>query len=134
MPSKVNDPMTAEKFRKELQNIMPGYKWTIRRGSRIYRCPEITSFGATGIQSAGFNRISTLEVIYRKKDGKVEYEVKSSGFGVKAPWGHECTRETLARALRGLQDHYENQSCHYGRLASDLEAGRKKSEDINGKK
>ncbi len=113
--------MASTKFRKELIKIMPGYKWTVHRQyTKAY-------LSATGIQSSGFNRMSTLEVNRWENDSDVEYEVKSSGYGRNAHWLSDYKAGTLARALRGLQDHYsfhaDNYSCH----ASDLQSGRKKA-------
>jgi len=112
--------MKSTKFRKELIKIMPGYKWTVHRE----RCKDSKYLAATGIQTAGFNRMSTLEVIVRWRD-RLEYEVKSSGFGLNTPWLSDYTDVTLARALRGLQEHYGIMADNYSRHASDLEGGRK---------
>lgn len=111
--------MKAPEFRKELMKIMPGYRWTVQRST-------FTSYiSATGIQSSGFNRLSTLHVIRRTKDDNVKYEVKSSGYGKNAPWLSEYTGGTLARALRGLQSHYEIMAQNYGSHASALKYARK---------
>lgn len=115
--------MNSKKFREELKKIMPGYKWTVHRS----RWPE-RFLEATGIQTAGFNRMSTLRVIRRKigdEDADLYYVVKSSGFSLNAPWLGECKDITLARALRGLQDYYTNMADKYFSHASDLEGGRK---------
>ena len=119
---KKESPIT--KFRKELVKIMPGYTWTIRRTKRFYT-PDSKYLEAEGIQSSGFNRLSTLEVIRREKDGGVMYDVRSSGFGKRAPWLATYSDVTLARALRGLQAHYDENAHIYSKHASDLEAGRK---------
>lgn len=119
-PVKVKDPVSSADFRKELLRIMPGYKWTVHK-------PGVYGFylSATGIQSAGFNRLSTLQVVVRLRKDAIEYEVKSSGFGKKAPWLSEATGCTLARALRALQVHYEYAAANNIRHARALEAGRK---------
>ena len=116
--------MNSNKFRKELIKIMPGYKWTIHRSFS----KNSNYISATGIQSAGYNRLSTLEVTRRErpKPNGVEYEVKSSGFGTNSLWLSECTDGTLARALRGLQDHYETMASNYSAHAGALEYARKK--------
>ncbi len=115
--------MNSNGFRKELVKIMPGYKWTVHR-------PSVTPFSkllsATGIQSSGFNRLSTLSVVRREKDGEVYYDVKSAGFGLRAPWLSEFTDGTLARALRELQNHYEGLAMNYSGHASDLKFARTK--------
>lgn len=113
---------TPADFRKELLSIMPGYKWT------VHKSDDENRLEATGIQTSGFNRLSTLSVI-RKLDrhgyGFATYTVQSSGFGRRSPWlsWHEDT--TLARALRGLQDYYENQANLYRSHAASLQHGRK---------
>lgn len=111
--------MTSSEFRKELMKIMPGYNWVVHNTSS-------TDFlAATGIQSSGFNRLSTLAVKRTAPaTGGVTYQVKSAGSGTKSPWVYVNEDGTLARALRGLQDHYENNARTYQRLVSDLRAGR----------
>lgn len=119
----LEDKVNSNQFRKELIKIMPGYKWTVHRP--ISKSDRYLS--ATGIQTSGFNRLSTLEVTMRKKDDSVEYDVRSSGFGLKAPWLSEYQAPTLARALRGLQNHYETVASNYASHAADLRAGRRKA-------
>lgn len=113
--------MNSNGFRKELMKIMPGYTWTIHRSFK----PGCYLF-ATGIQSAGFNRLSTLAVIRRDRDNRVEYEVKTAGFGRRAPWLSTYTDGTLARALRGLQDYYDTMADEYSNHAGYLKYARKK--------
>lgn len=115
--------MNSTDFRKELVNIMPGYSWTVQKPL----LKDATYLQATGIQSSGFNRLSTLEVTRRDKDGIVEYEVKSSGYGRRDPWLHTVKDETLARALRNLQDHYERKATAYRSHAHALQDGRKEA-------
>ena len=110
----------AAKFRDELVKIMPGYQWTTHRPSS----KTGAYLEATGIQSSGFNRLSTLAVTRRERDGVVEYEVKSAGFGKRAPWLHTNRDSTLARALRGLQQHYETMANTYRGHASYLQSAR----------
>lgn len=112
--------MSPADFRKELVKIMPGYQWTIHRSINSNSC-----LVATGIQSSGFNRISTIRVVKRKKDGKTWYEAKSAGFGRQSPWLSEAVEGTLARALRSLQNHYEQMAQKYRVHASALERARK---------
>ena len=109
--------MDSSKFRKELKKVMPGYKWTIHK--KI--CSSILV--ATGVQTAGKNRTSTLEVSMNKAG----YRVKSSGFGCNSPWLHDCSRKTLKQALRALQDHYEVQASNYSGYALSLQNGRTKA-------
>ena len=114
--------MKSNEFRKELIKIMPGYNWTIHRK----RFEASNYISATGIQSAGFNRLSTLEVIRRETERGVEYEVTSSGYGKRAPWLSVYTDGTLARALRGLQGYYEAMAMSYRNHAGSLQTGRVK--------
>lgn len=108
-------------FRDELAKIMPGYSWTVHRHSK-----DDVRVIATGIQSSGFNRLSTLRVIRTtEKDGRVSYTAKSAGHGTRAKWLHENSDATLASALRGLQHHYERVANTYRSHAAHLEAGRK---------
>lgn len=114
--------MSPADFRKELAKVMPGYKWTIHQS----HCPE-SYLCATGIQSSGFNRLSTLHVERRDNygaGGKPRYEAKSAGYGRKAPWLHVAVGLTLAQALRSLQDHYEAVACQHGCHASAMQVGR----------
>ncbi len=122
--------MNSKEFRAELEKIMPRYLWTVhqdRTGKRLREkfpdTPEVLT--ATGIQSSGSNRLSTLEVTRREDHGgEVTYTARSSGYGRRAPWLHTHTDGTLARALRGLQDHYEAMANTYLSHASALKSGR----------
>lgn len=119
--------MNANKFREELVKIMPGYKWTVHRHSKPLD-DSASYLKATGVQTSGFNRTSTLYVIRNNKEGNITYNVKSSGFGPNAPWLAERTEGTLARALRALQEHYEHMARKYSAHAHDLQLGRKKDD------
>ena len=114
--------MKSTEFRKELIKIMPGYKWTVHRNL----LKDSKFMEATGIKTVGFNRLSTLNVVRSDKEGYVWYDVKSSGFGKKAPWLGKCGNTTLARALRDLQDYYDKKAQQYSSHASDIEYARKK--------
>ena len=106
-------------FRADLVKIMPGYSWTVHKSTNPQR---IT---ATGIQSSGSNRLSTVQVTRIEGDGwGLSYEVKSASHGTKSPWVHTNRDRTLARALRGLQDHYTATANTYSSLAARLQAGR----------
>jgi len=114
--------MNTKKFRSELIKLMPGYKWTLHRKS-----PFNSDFlTATGIQSSGFNRLSTLEVTRFVRNEEIRYEVKSSGFGKRAGWLSTYEDKTLARALRGLQNHYEYMAQEYDSHAGSLKMGRRR--------
>jgi hypothetical protein len=82
---------------------------------------------ATGIQTSGFNRLSTIQVTRVKQHG-VKYEVCSSGFGKKTPWLSDYEAPTLKQALRGLQDHYEQMASMYLNHANAIQLARKKKE------
>lgn len=119
--------MNSADFRKELMKIMPGYSWTVHKQSKY----STNHLYATGIQSSGFNRLSTLMVTRAEQnDGRVWYEVKSAPHGTKTPWAHETGDLTLARALRNLQKHYEQQSAHFRALADSLENGRRATAEV----
>lgn len=117
--------MNSIDFRKELMKVMPGYNWTVHKPSKYN--PDLLE--ATGIQSSGFNRLSTLSVARSEENGIVTYEVKSSGFGAKARWMHTATDGTLARALRELQSYYQTQANDFRVLADRLQTGRKAPAD-----
>lgn len=110
--------MKSAEFRKELLKIMPGYNWTVHKTSN----PERLT--ATGIQSSGFNRLSTLQVTRGERGGSRWYSVRSAPHGTKSPWAAEIGNVTLARALRDLQTHYQRQAANYRALAERLETGR----------
>lgn len=122
MPKK-REKMSRNDFRDELIKIMPGYKWTVHR-KNIYAEKNDGFLSATGIQTSGSNRLSTLEVCRRDKDNMIEYTAKSAGFGINAPWLAKHTDSTLARGLRGLQNQYESMASKYSGHASALRAGR----------
>lgn len=112
--------MSPKDFRAELLKIMPGYGWTVHKS--IYP----GHLEATGIQTSGSNRLSTLSVVRVEREGeKPTYEAKSAGFGLRAKWLFKKRAGTLARALRGLQDHYESQASIYQSHAASLKQGRK---------
>lgn len=111
--------MNSKEFRAELVKIMPGYDWTVHKSRIEWRLE------ATGTQSSGFNRLSTLSVVRVEKEGqKPSYEVKSAGFGLRARWLHANKDGTLARALRGLQDYYEAVANTHHSHAEYLKKGR----------
>lgn len=116
--------MTQNEFRDALNKIMPGYNWKVHRPSKYFASIGFSYLQATGTQSSGFNRLSTLSVIRREKDGVVSFEAKSAGYGTRAKWLHTHVDGTLARALRGLQDHYEWHANNYRSHASALKNGR----------
>ena len=125
--------MNSKEFRSELEKIMPGYMWTVhqdRTGKWLReKFPDTPiDLTATGIQSSGSNRLSTLEVTRSERHGRVEYTVRSAGYGLRARWLHTHTDGTLARALRGLQEHYERTAATYRSHAAALQTGRTQKE------
>jgi hypothetical protein len=118
--------ITSTQFRKQLKQIMPGYKWTVHRStvSNIYKQ---TYLAATGIQSKGLNRMSTLQVTVREKNNQIEYNSRSAGFGRSAPWLASWEGATLAQSLRGLQELYEVRGNRYLQHSADLEGARAKN-------
>lgn len=113
----------AAQLRAELQRRMPGYRWTVHRpdadGRRI---------DATGTQSAGSNRLSTLTVIRRLKPfGGGDYpcyEAAIYGPGTRGVAEFVCVATTLARSLRFVQDRAEAQARHWCGIAARLAEGR----------
>lgn len=123
--------MSSQEFRAELVKIMPGYSWTVHQQRKYHDIlKDELPLSATGIQSSGSNRLSTLRVIRRVRDGCVVYQVMSSGYGTRAPWLHECHDGTLARALRSLQNHYENTAATYRSHADALRLGRSQAKEV----
>jgi hypothetical protein len=118
--------MNTAEFRRELEKIMPGYNWTVHKPLS----KEGTYLEATGIQTSGFNRLSTLQAVRREQKGAVWYEVKYSGFGKKTPWLSASEAGTLAQALRRLQEFYEAMARTYAGAAGGLQRARKK-EPVN---
>ena len=118
--------MNGAEFRNELQNIMPGYKWTVHKTST----PDFLS--ATGIQSSASHRLSTLRVNRTQKESSAWYSVMSAGHGTKSPWEARIGGTTIARALRDLQTHYQRQAAKYHQLAARLEQGRKATNEVPG--
>lgn len=129
--------MSNTEFRAELVKIMPGYSWTVHQQGRTRKwlrekhpdTPIVLT--ATGTQSSGSNRLSTLEVIRREDSGHVIYTAKSSGYGTRARWLHENQDGTLARALRGLQDSYERTAAIHTSHATALRIGREVAKEAS---
>lgn len=113
--------MSPKEFRAELMDIMPGYSWT------VHKTPDTRVLNATGTQSSGFNRLSTLLVERRDNyaaKGFPWYEVKSAGFGLRAPFLGTYRAKTLAQALRGIQQYYEQTAATYAAHARALQNAR----------
>ena len=122
--------MNTKEFRAEVTKIMPGYKWTVEKPDRIYGESSTASgfalMKATGIQSAGFNRMSTLHVERRDEAGKIEYEVNIADNGTRGPWVETAKGHTLARALRYVQDQCTAMEGLYRSCVFGLQVGRGK--------
>ena len=114
--------MDRKKLAEALQRIMPGYNWTVHQTGKGYQV-----ISATGTQSRGFNRLSTLSVAVRKNNEKDWFEVKYSGYGLRAPWLYTCEDVTLARAFRELQNHFIHKASTYRGAARTIEAARVKA-------
>lgn len=115
--------MDGKAFRAKLVKIMPGYDWTVHRSFK--GAQKIT---ATGIQTSGFNRLSTLEISYSGDEKGEWWTARSAGYGRRAPWLHENGDVTLARALRGLQEHYRHMSGVYHSHERALAMGRENTQ------
>lgn len=121
--------MNTKSFRAELVKIMPGYKW------KVHRLPKgciSKQLEATGTQSSGSNRLSTLEVKRNELDGRVVYEARSSGYGLRAPWLGNGNGRTLAQALRSLQEGYERHAQQYRIHADALDRARTEQPTSHG--
>lgn len=117
---KISRGGNAHTFRTRLMTIMPGYSWTVHRAGR-----NDTQIIATGTRSSGFNRTSTLRVIWNiSARGNDTYRAMSAGYGAKSPWVKEYTDTTLALALRGLQLAYEHEAQKFRACAAALQSGR----------
>ena len=111
----------TKEFRAALIKAMPGYNWTVHKSTD--QKPE-QHFHATGIQTSGFNRLSTISVERISDHDGDEYHAKSSGFGLKAPWLGSGHGNTLAQALRNLQNFYEKSAANFASHAKSLETAR----------
>jgi len=119
MSDKINPDFTSDDFRKELTKLLPGYKWT------VHRTISTRVMSATGIQSSGFNRLSTIEVMRRHE--APWYEVAGYGYGAKSGVMGRSAGSTLARAIRGLQDFYAGMRGKYSALESAISEARNHS-------
>lgn len=109
----------AAEFRAKLTKLMPGYDWTVHKAAK-----GATKLIATGTQSSGLNRTSTLEVTWSAREDGDWYDARSAGFGRRAPWLHKNGDITLARCLRGLQDQYRHSAATYAAHERALQNGR----------
>lgn len=114
-------------FRAKLTKLMPGYDWTVHKAAK-----GSTKLLATGTQSSGFNRLSTLEVTWSVGENGDWFTARSAGFGKRAPWLLDSADVTLARCLRGLQDRYKQTAATYAAHDRALENGRRVAESARG--
>lgn len=132
-------PAPREAFRAELLKRMPGYKWTIaRRASSLIwnpatrkheTCTQAESDAqhmvATGIMTAGLNRLSTLRV---ERWGGEAVRVDAAlwqGTPGRVPLVRKAERlDSVASALRRLQDVCESQASWYSGAAGTLRGAR----------
>lgn len=105
-----------KELREKLTSLLPGYKWTVHK-SEPGDWQE-----ATGIQSAGFNRLSTIGVTV--KESGQWYEMKVAGHGTHAKWSAAGCGKTLAKAARMMQEALEWKANFYAGLASMVRAAR----------
>ena len=111
-----NNEYTAADFRNELKKLLPGYNWTVHKGTS-------SEFQASGIQSAGFNRLSTIEVNRFKTTAW--YKTFGYGYGTRVNSLGTSSGATLAQAIRSLQEGLENMGSKLLGLAGSIEAARK---------
>jgi len=120
--------MNRKEFLAELVKIVPGHKWTVHPAPALLeRDDKNRRMEATGIPTSGLSRLFTLFVIREQEDEASEpaYAAKFSGFDLKAPWLYESQGNTLAGALRDLQEYYEYRARDYDAHAAYLEGARK---------
>ena len=130
---KIERKFTPDDFRKELLAALPGHKWTVHKPLMPWMDkPEDKHriMEATGIVSAGFNRMSTICVHRIVKDGMPWYTVKSRGYGTHGQFMGERVNKSLKSALRDLQDHYEYMAQEYRGVVYDIESSRPKKEKV----
>jgi hypothetical protein len=120
MTETTTEKFSANDFRAELMKIMPGFNWTVHRASK-----SDVIITATGIQSSGFNRLSTLRVDRDIRPSRTWYTAKIAGYGTRTPFSNEGCGATLARALRSLQKQCQSKATNYQVLVSKIESGRK---------
>lgn len=102
-------------FRAALTKTLPGYNWTVHK-------PIGEDLHATGIQSSGSNRCSTIEV--RMTSGGKWFESKLAGYGTRSEWlAHGCG-SSVAQAMRSLQTSLERLAGIYRSQANTVESAR----------
>lgn len=104
-------------FRAALTKILPGYNWTVHKP-----ISKGADLHATGIQSSGSNRCSTIEVVMRT--GGKWFEAKIAGYGTRAKWLKTGCGSTLTQAIRSLQDGLEHEAQIYRSQARTIQEAR----------
>jgi len=117
---------TAQDFKKELQSVLPAYKWTVERGS------SNTSLCAMGKKSSGSNRTSTILVTRKSTDIGGFYTAKAD---TNFAWDNyasmrccsnltEYQDSALKRCIRGLQNYHEDKARRHERIAVEIQISR----------
>ena len=115
-------PFTPTTFREELNKLLPGYKWTVRKP---WPKNDFIYLESEGIQSSGFNRTSTITVTRREQSNGPWYKSKYFDFGRRGPSLDEGNGETLARCIRSLQHACEHRASKYASAAATIQSARK---------
>lgn len=114
-----NSKAGSADFRKWLRKVLPGYNWTVHKS----KFPDLqTAIHATGVQTSGFNRTSTIEVVM-KKQGQW-FEAYISGYGKHSTVLGEGFGRTVAQAFRALQSNLETKAQIYAVQAGTVQAAR----------
>ncbi len=112
---------TPTDFRASLTKLLPGYNWTVHK-------PIGTDLRATGIQSSGFNRCSTIDVVM--SDGGKWFKSRIAGYGTRAEWLQSGCGSTLAKAIRSMQEGLEHQAQIYNSQAATVQEARQSNAQI----
>lgn len=121
MSKKQHTQFTDADFRAELKKLLPGYKWTVTKSTY-----NSTKF-ATGTLSAGFNRLSTLDALRGVStiNGCAWYEIDARGYGTRSEKTARGVGNSLAQAVRMMQDELWTKARKYQALHDQVEQARK---------
>jgi len=108
-------------FREELQKIMPGFKWTIKKHGYTDDDRYMEAFARL---SQGFNRMCTIKATRTTGNAGTYYEVTIWGHGTHGERLASMNGLSLAQAFRRVQDVCLNYSGTYAAAASYLKSGR----------
>lgn len=106
------DNFDRNAFREELKKRMPGFRWVVRR---------IGLLEAEGSQSSGSNRTATLIV---RPGANGWYTASFYGYGLRAAQVATADGQTVAQALRCLQDQMQRQGSVLCGAAETMQAAR----------